>query len=629
MRTTNLTLVLLMLAGTALGADGLGTSAGHDLDALWQGAQQNYDLDREDAVLLLESRHVTVSDDGALATRVHRVVWIGTSRGIREYADLRVPWNSATSTLDVEILRTWMDDRWWPDARQIGETAVVHTLPYAVNHADDYTSMRETMLLHDGVELPCIMETAYTIAEQGSPAAGVDGVFVIPQRDPAVLTELVVRAPHGEHFAWQALNSAPVAEENGESGVRTLRWAVEKSAALTLPHTSQPAAHEPTVVWSTWEDWDALDATWEESIEAAAVVGPELAAALDEHLAGSLDPVSDTVAFWNESVRPVHYPFRFWQFAPRAADRTWETGYGHALDRAVLLKALLEHAWGQSAPNPAHATCSLTEPGYGEIAPELARVAGYGGLRVDAGGDALIDADTGEILTVPPLAIWNRHSQRWLESVGRIRALAVSLEPGDEGGWQGHGRLRIENGGMSSWARHDQADAWQARIERIVGSVLEDCEVSNLVLVQPDVRFDVVLSELPDNHDDKQVLTLGSLADGVLDHLPGDVHLHDESRDTPLRIPRDLRESVELRLKVDEREVRTPESVSLVDPTGRFAVETSLEHGWLTVTRTLDLTPADDHEFPLRYLHPSSAWPGLRRLLLESREPAHGRIVLE
>jgi hypothetical protein len=39
---------------------------------------------------------VTIEADGAVATRVHRVVWIGTAVGLRTHADLRVPWNSST-----------------------------------------------------------------------------------------------------------------------------------------------------------------------------------------------------------------------------------------------------------------------------------------------------------------------------------------------------------------------------------------------------------------------------------------------------------------------------------------------------------------------------------------------------
>ena len=170
-------------------AQDMGTSQGYDLDALWSSARSQHDPATEDAIVLLEARKITIAANGNEVTRVHRIVWIGTAIGIRSYADLRVPWNSATSTLNVVALRTWRDGRWWPDASNVSETAVVETLPYAVALADDYTSLRETMLLHDGVELPCIMETVYEIETRGAAAAGADGRWVFPQRDPAIRVE--------------------------------------------------------------------------------------------------------------------------------------------------------------------------------------------------------------------------------------------------------------------------------------------------------------------------------------------------------------------------------------------------------------------------------------------------------
>jgi len=140
--------------------------------------------------------------------------------------------------------------------------------------------------------------------------------------------------------------------------------------------------------------------------------------------------------------------------------------------------------------------------------------------------------------------------------------------------------------------------------------------------------------ELATNHRDEAVLALGPLADGVPDHLPGDIHLHDAGRTTPLRIPRNMAEEVELRLKVDDRVVRAPAPFDLAGPTGSFRVEVRREHGWLTVTRVLRLAPADaspDWTFgdPARHLHPATAWPELRTLLLEAGEPEHGTIVFE
>ena len=83
---------LLELGGASLGFFG-------DLDRLWTSAQERYDLSAQDAVILLEKRHVTLTGNGTVRTTVHRVVWIGSARGIRGYADLRIPWNSAASTM--------------------------------------------------------------------------------------------------------------------------------------------------------------------------------------------------------------------------------------------------------------------------------------------------------------------------------------------------------------------------------------------------------------------------------------------------------------------------------------------------------------------------------------------------
>ena len=130
-----------------------------------------------------------------------------------------IPWNTETCTLEVDVLRTWRDGRWWPDPSRISDTAVVHTLPHALDHADDYTVMRETMLLHDGVELPCIMETAYTITEKCVP--GADGVFVFPSIDPAVVTELAVTAAAGCRRA--ARSRERCASHRGERDRRPVR----------------------------------------------------------------------------------------------------------------------------------------------------------------------------------------------------------------------------------------------------------------------------------------------------------------------------------------------------------------------------------------------------------------------
>jgi hypothetical protein len=326
---------LLTIIAAPVMADNMGSSLGHDLDQLWARAQSSFDLTADDAILLLESRHVSVLTNGQRVTRVHRVVWIGTNAVNRTHADLRIPYNSAHSELKVLKLRTWRDNQWWPHAEEISPTAVVETLPYAVARADDYTAMRETMLLHDGVELPCIMETSYEILDQSL----LDGLWVFSQRDPAILVELKISIPEGRTFVFESVNGSPEPAIASDSGQKTYTWTMENVEKLGAPLVSNPAAYSPHVVWSTWSDWKTLGREIYWKFNEAAETSDALADTVAQRIADTSSPVSTAraiAAYVNESTRGVHYDDRFWSFAPRPASRTWETAYGHGLDRAVL-----------------------------------------------------------------------------------------------------------------------------------------------------------------------------------------------------------------------------------------------------------------------------------------------------
>ena len=194
----SIAVMILSLYASILPAASMGSSNGHDLDALLDRARETCDFSEEDAVILLESRSVSIGDDGMMKTRVHSVVWIGTGTATHEYADLRIPWNSSFSRLDVVRLRTWREGMWYPSESEVSETAVVETLPYAVARADDYTAMRETMLLHDGIEPPCVIETVFEITEKEGLSGGDDGLWIFQRDDRAMSVEFMLEVPVGE-----------------------------------------------------------------------------------------------------------------------------------------------------------------------------------------------------------------------------------------------------------------------------------------------------------------------------------------------------------------------------------------------------------------------------------------------
>lgn len=621
-----LVVVFALLAAPVL-ANEMGVSAGRDLDALWERVQANHDLNTEDAVLLLESREVTLDDTGRLTTRVHRVVWIGTAMGIRGYADLRIPWNTETSQLDVEILRTWREGKWWPDPSRLSETAIVPTLPHALNHADDYTVMRETMLLHDGVELPCIMETAYTITTEGVP--GSDGQWVISQRDPSALTELKVTVPEWQYFQYEEINGAPDPSIVGDESPVTYTWSSHDVPGLRLPLTGAPAVHEPAVVWTTWNNWAGLRDHWRTVFDEAAVLDAALTDSVGvwiENAPTRWSRIRALVDGVNRDVRSIHYSDIHWQFNPRPAVRTWETAYGHPLDRAVLAAALLRSAGFEVTP-------IFVGTGNTFIGEKTPRLAGLGHMYLSIKGDpaGLYDPATGSLSGQAPLIglpLWRTDqyvepflgNSQWPNRV----EVTITLEPGEDDVWTGAGQFQGaglfcpqgEMAGMGSGA--------EDFISGVINGVIPGAKVQ---AANPEIfhqhqvifGFDLEVTQPEPDAEGRTRLVVGTPTHGLLSYT-NSFHVYESERQSPALLPGPMEQLVKIRLKADAEAFHLPAPVSVVNEAGEFTVKATEEDGWITVERELKLASET---------YPPEMWAHLRALLLEEGDPIHGTILLD
>lgn len=73
---------------------------GHDIGALMSAAEEHFDLPALDAVILLDERTAVLEEDGAMRRTTHTIVWFNTELGLDTYADLRVPYDTATSEIE-------------------------------------------------------------------------------------------------------------------------------------------------------------------------------------------------------------------------------------------------------------------------------------------------------------------------------------------------------------------------------------------------------------------------------------------------------------------------------------------------------------------------------------------------
>ncbi len=630
-------LAVLLLCAAAQAAP-LGTSSGRDLDALLARARARPDFAQRDAVLLCEARATTLTADGDLATRTHQVVWIATRSGLQAYADQRVPWRAGASSLAVLKLRTWRDGRWWPDAQQVSPIAVVETLPFALEHAADYADLRETMLLHDGVELPCLLETEYEIVERGGAQAGADGAWVFTRRDPALVSELSLSVPSGVAVRHAERRGAPAPTVVESGAATTYTWRLEDVPALGLPLLPAPQADAPSVLWSTWPSWrdlgDALSHGFEDdALPADALPGDILlGAALRDTLAARLDRAPDDRSraqaiahLLDEGVRHVRVDDRFWRAATRSPARTWETAYGHARDRAALATALFRAA-GLAADRLYRSRGGLP------VDPEVPSAAELDGPFVEVAGSglkAVYDPATGRLAEAP--AAFAGPLWRWLDgstqpaagpaadAAGRFR-LDLALSPADDGGWRGTGRLLTE-GLLSSHDRLAGLDAdARGHLAAVVASVLAGAEIvaANPATLRPDLvvyGFEITVPAGEPDDGGRLPLTLVAPRDGLVSLLPADVHLHDEARATPVLSPGALSQCVRLSLDIGDRElVRLPEPRELVNDAGRFSLTVERDGSRVRLERTLEIVGGRVE---------AQGWGALRGLLLEDCDPAN------
>ncbi len=632
---TCLCAVLLALS-TPLSAGSMGSSDGYDLEELRSLAASNFDLSGNDAVLLLESRRISVRVEGGLVTRVHRVAWIGTETGIDHYADLRIPWNSSSSSLRVIKLRTWRDGKWWPDESKVSETAVVETTPFALALAADYSTMRETMLLHDGIELPCIVETVYEIEEKDTADRGQDGTWVFPQDDPAVFVELFVEVPAGLQMRFISGNGAPEPVIAGGG----YKWIMKNIDRLGPPRISCPTAFAPYVTWSTWKDWRTAGEILQSRFDQSAALDEELADSLAARLAYEPTDAAKgraVAGLVNEWVRGVDYDPAFWFLSPRPASRVWETAYGHTLDRAVLAAALLREA-GLDARLLLR---GRREADGEDLPPGFSCFDGIGLLVKGEGFEAFFDPVDCTLGRVKPA---DCNTIQWSPGAsgppvtGDIPdgptnpcgfELAVTIEPDGEGGWKGTGSLAA--GGIFSpyWEMTGLGSETLDRLGTIVGSTIQGMKAGSYNPERFDedrvvLGFPVHVGRSEPDDTGLMRLSIGEPEGGIISRIPEDVHLYNEDRKSPVLIPSGMRQSIVIRLKTAGLEIAgLPTDRKIENDTGSFVLQVSEENGWVTIVRELELNgPTKENPFVR-----CTDWPALRALLLEETDHANTTVM--
>ena len=601
-----------------------------DIDSLLGEARKRFDENSQDAIILFDGQKVYWLSDGRLVTFVNRIVLINTAVGIRSFGDNRVPYDDARCSLHVEALRTWRDGQ----CIASGPTGMVETLPFAVREAYDYTNMREMMLLHDGIELPCILELAYYVEDKVPFRAGAEGQWLFQRNEPVVQSSFGLGMPKGMQPSVVASSSipAPRSETDTVWGVEVIWWKSGAAEAVGLPTTVDAAASVPHLTWSTWENWRSMGQYLTGQFEGALTLGQTPIPAFDTLLQVVRTDGEKAVKIAelvNSMTRLIDYPEKYWWPAPRSAARTLATAYGHRLDRAILAAALFRQA-GLTAQ------LVYIGQGYGPIDEGVASLARLSGVSLWVTGDnleAYYNPSNGS-LTYGHTNIWNRTI--WSPTFDERPSLPV-------GGYPGGLDIRIDlaydtNYAKASGVGYIRADNVLSPYDRVIGlgselknyvtsiassifkdAVVTDYNASQLLSDSVQVGFKF---ELPTPADDsgRIVLSVDQPIGGIADQLPHDVRLTDQTRASSIVLASAMSQRLEVRIKMGKLSVmHRPSDLVIETQGGRFVAVSSLQDKELRLIQELELNEA---------IYPSGQWADFRRLMLAAKNERNRTIIM-
>ncbi len=605
-----------------------------DIALLMQEADTLLDMSGEDAVILYDSERIRLDKDGRYTRSVHRIIWINSDVAIGRYGDHRIPYDATHCTFNIKTVRTWRDNQWW----ETKPSGFVETTSDQLENAYDYLNMREMMLLHDGIELPCILEVAYSIEDKETFRRGWDGSWTFVREEPVIQSSFGFDLPAGW---WPNVYEKPAIPPpskwtDNNLGLDIFTWKRGPYLAAPYPPTGDPGETESFILWSTWKDWSSFGAHIRSRFDPAAVGDADLKQQLDslmENTFTTLKRARAIAKFINDKTRLIDYPWIYWISNPRPAVETYSSAYGHALDRAVLAAALFSKAGISTLP-------AFFAKSYGDIdvnVPGTARLSEFG-LWLSADDlAAYYDPFDGDIKSGPngffSRTVWLAGTDdkpgiriNGLDKSSRSDVVIELSYDAEKKSFSGSGYLFADNYFTPYLEMAGLDDEAFTYLDTLVSSIFENAKLTgynpnefarNRTIVG--FKFDM---EKPEADKPDQInLEIGEATCSIPASLPENTELYHNMRTSAVRFPCKLSQKIAVILNLKGLEtVYFPGNDSLHNAAGDFVIHSVKTDKKLIVVRQLDLSKNE-------YL--PEDWPVLRELLLADRNDGNRKVVIK
>ena len=336
-------IAIALLAALALMAPLPSPAAAQDVPDWVRSAPGSGARPDEDGLVLRQYLTLTLGADGKITRRSETAVkmlqeWVSR----HGYFDPHLDWNDARSELRVEQARTYMKDGTIRDAK---ENSLVPNTARDLEWAVPYAHMRQLVVSQVGIEHGATSVLAYVVADRKPSGVPLWGTVNLRDDLPVLDQSISFQVPEGTPLRWGATRVTLAPEVSTRGGSVSYVFRRRDVPGATLAELPSGRIGVERLAYSTAASWADARAWLEKRLEAALAPDASVKAKAEEIAgASALDPerIAKVHAFVVDGVQTIVWPVAAFDYAARPSGEILKSSVGHALDKAVLLVAMLK-----------------------------------------------------------------------------------------------------------------------------------------------------------------------------------------------------------------------------------------------------------------------------------------------
>ncbi len=308
-----------------------------------------------EGVYMLDEGIDTYIPHGISSYVMHERLCLLTHEGVKDYGEVRIPYDSALQEIHLDYARTIT-----PDGREVipDKSAIHEITPPELENAPMYSSIKLYTISMPALEPGAIIDYKITIKDKKPLSAtekeAFSDIWYFASELPVQTSHYVVRVPKGTQVHWQVkgINLTPTIQT--DSNTVTYTFLRNDIPAIGYePYMPDIDALSPLVVVTTFSNWMEV-AAWYNGLAADRVqTNSEIVAKVDELTAGLQTPSAKISAIYDFVARKVRYvalEFGIGSYQPHPAPKTFANRYGDCKDQATLLITMLRTAGFDAYP---------------------------------------------------------------------------------------------------------------------------------------------------------------------------------------------------------------------------------------------------------------------------------------